>query len=65
MDDGPVCAFDEKDGIIREFNDKGEARDANFTIAHCGECGFCSNWNDLELEYSTRNTLAASGSLSK
>eukprot|EP00956_Cyclotella_meneghiniana_P016231 scaffold25542_cov60-Cyclotella_meneghiniana.AAC.5 len=55
---GPVCAFNHKGGSIKSFANQREAHLANYQIAHCGVCGHCSNWIDLELEYSTRKTLA-------
>ncbi|KAL7461511.1 hypothetical protein ACHAXS_001929, partial [Conticribra weissflogii] len=58
MDYEEVCAFDEKGGLIQQFGGREEAHLANYSVAHCGECGYCSNWNDLELQYSTRNNLA-------
>mmetsp|Transcript_14002 Transcript_14002/g.30489 ORF Transcript_14002/g.30489 Transcript_14002/m.30489 type:complete len:544 (-) Transcript_14002:338-1969(-) len=60
MNDGPVCGFDEKCGDIHEFDSKAEAHLANYTVAHCGTCSSCSTWNDMELQYSTRKTLAES-----
>lgn len=58
MDQGPVCAFDKIGGDIRTFNDIDTARSAGYTLAHCGGCGKCSTWNDLRLQYTTRNYLA-------
>ena len=59
MDYDTVCAFDYKGGNIRSFAGREEAHLANYTILHCGACGHCSTWTNLELEYTTRNTLAA------
>ena len=80
MNEGPVCAFDEKVtslpiysptcvavgycllspltislilcqcGNIQTFASKEDAGSANYTIAHCGACGSCSNWNDFALQ---------------
>mmetsp|Transcript_20299 Transcript_20299/g.42260 ORF Transcript_20299/g.42260 Transcript_20299/m.42260 type:complete len:735 (-) Transcript_20299:147-2351(-) len=58
MDYEEVCAFDMKGGSILQFDGQEEAHLTNYSVAHCGECGYCSNWNDLELQYSTRNNLA-------
>ena len=58
QNEGPVCSFDEKCGTIQGFDSVEDSLDANYTVAHCGECGACSTWNDLELQYSTRNNLA-------
>ncbi len=57
QNDGPVCAFDKKYGNIREFASKEDAHLANYSIAHCGPCAFCSTWNDMEVLYSTRVSL--------
>ena len=57
QNDGPVCAFDKKCGHIREFASKEDAHSANYSIAHCGPCAFCSTWNDMEVQYSTRVSL--------
>ncbi|KAL9188112.1 hypothetical protein ACHAXT_006490 [Thalassiosira profunda] len=58
QNEGPVCAFDEKCGDIQDFGGREEAHLANYSVAHCGKCGYCSTWNDLELQYSTRHNLA-------
>ena len=61
----PVCAFDNRtaDWTIprREwtvqpttFDNKTAAHDAGYLILHCGACGACSDWHNLELEYTTR-----------
>ena len=60
QDDGSVCAFDKKYGNIREFASKEDAHSANYSIAHCGSCAFCSTWNDMEVQYSTRVSLLES-----
>ena len=56
MDRGPVCAFDNRgsDSNITTFADKDTAHDAGFLILHCGACAACSDWHNLELEYTTR-----------
>lgn len=59
MNDGPVCAFNEKCGDIRTFDSAASAAQSNYTVAACGPCGHCSSWNDLHLQYSTRHSLAA------
>mmetsp|Transcript_20869 Transcript_20869/g.47195 ORF Transcript_20869/g.47195 Transcript_20869/m.47195 type:complete len:756 (+) Transcript_20869:373-2640(+) len=58
MNEGPVCAFDEKCGNIDIYPNETVADLTNHTIAHCGPCGKCSGWSDLELQYSTRHDLA-------
>jgi hypothetical protein len=56
---GKMCAWDNKssNGHIRTFNTLEEVTN-NYTIIHCGECAACSNWNDLKLQWTTRNVLA-------
>ena len=51
MNQGPVCAFDQKGGAIRTFSSQEEAHLENYQIAHCGPCGHCSNWNGEYLEF--------------
>ena len=58
MDEGQVCASNEKCGDIRTFDDAASAALSNYTVLHCGPCGYCSTWNDLELQWTTRHTLA-------
>ena len=60
IDEGEVCAFDNKgpDSNITTFENKDAAHDAGFLILHCGACGACSDWHNLGLEYTTRDTLA-------
>lgn len=60
MDEGPVCAFDNNgpDSNITTFANKDAAHEANFLVVHCGACGACSDWQNLRLEYTTREYLA-------
>jgi hypothetical protein len=58
MDEGQVCAASQKCGDKRTFDDAASAALSNYTVLHCGPCGHCSTWNDLELQWSTRHTLA-------
>lgn len=62
MDEGPVCAFDDRgaDSDIVTFPDKEAAHAAGYLVVHCGACGACSTWDNLVVEYATRNTMAAS-----
>jgi hypothetical protein len=62
MDEGPVCAFDNRgaDSNITTFADKDAAHEAGFLVLHCGACGACSDWHNLELEYTTRYVLRIS-----
>ena len=45
---------------IRTFPSLQDVHDANYTVIHCGECGHCSNYNDLSLQWTTRTYLAES-----
>mmetsp|Transcript_12309 Transcript_12309/g.26743 ORF Transcript_12309/g.26743 Transcript_12309/m.26743 type:complete len:728 (+) Transcript_12309:260-2443(+) len=58
MNEGSVCGFDKKCGDIRTFESKDLAIINNFTIAHCGPCGECSNWNDFPLQQTDLATPA-------
>ena len=58
INEGHVCAFNEKCGDVRTFDDEVLAARSNYTIVHCGACGHCSNWNDLELQWTTRYSVA-------
>eukprot|EP00531_Pseudo-nitzschia_arenysensis_P009557 CAMPEP_0116128384 /NCGR_PEP_ID=MMETSP0329-20121206/7333_1 /TAXON_ID=697910 /ORGANISM="Pseudo-nitzschia arenysensis, Strain B593" /LENGTH=697 /DNA_ID=CAMNT_0003622523 /DNA_START=139 /DNA_END=2229 /DNA_ORIENTATION=+ len=57
---GAMCAWDEASpsADIRTFDSMQSALDANYTVIHCGECAACSNWNDLSLQWTTRDFLA-------
>ena len=57
---GPMCAWDEAspNANIQTFDSVQDVRDANYTVIHCGECASCSNWNDLSLQWTTRDVLA-------
>ena len=58
MDQGPVCAFDKIGGAVSTFKNEDAALSEGYTLAHCGACGQCSTWQDLRLQYTTRNYLA-------
>ena len=60
MNEGPVCAFDNRghESNITTFGDAEAAHAAGFLILHCGACGACSNWEDLRLEWTTRDTIS-------
>jgi len=45
---------------IRTFHSLEDVHEANYSVIHCGECGHCSNWNDLRLQWTTRTYLAES-----
>lgn len=61
QNDGPVCAFDNRAAAsnITTFENKDAAHEAGFLVLHCGACGACSNWENLIIEYTTRNNMAA------
>jgi hypothetical protein len=60
---GKVCAFNETglEGkgplFLMTFENADAALSKNFTIAHCGECGACSNPPNLGLQWTTRKKL--------
>lgn len=58
MNEGPVCAFPNQDVEPTTFPSAEAALSANYTIAHCGACGACSTWQNLKVEWSTRDELA-------
>jgi hypothetical protein len=60
MNEGPVCAFDDRgpQSNITTFANKEAAHDAGFLVLHCGACGACSSWDNLIVEFSTRNTMS-------
>jgi hypothetical protein len=55
-----VCAFNATDtgAPFQTFPTHGDASAAGLTVAHCGECGACSNMPDIELYVRTRKTIA-------
>lgn len=57
---GVMCAWDKAspDADIRTFDSLSDVTDAGYTVIHCGACGSCSNWNDLGLQWTTREHLA-------
>lgn len=57
---GSMCAWNEasQNADIRTFDSLQDVYDANYTAVHCGECGSCSNWDDLSLQWTTRDTLS-------
>jgi hypothetical protein len=60
MNDGPVCAFDDRgpNSNITTFPNKEAAHAEGFLVVHCGACAACSDWHNLRLEYTTRHYLA-------
>jgi len=61
MNEGEVCAFDNQGPAsnITTFPSKEAAHEAGFLVVHCGACGACSTWENLIIEYTTRDTMAA------
>ena len=61
MNEGPVCAFDNlgPDSTITTFDNKEAAHDAGFLVVHCGACTACSKWDNLIVQYTTRDTMAS------
>ena len=57
MNDGYVCAFSHKLGDIKTFPSRAQAHLANYSIAHCGPCGHCSNWNGKYDTTSSRSSI--------
>ena len=57
-----VCAYDPLDSAapFRTFASKQAALEEGWVVAHCGECGFCSNMADIKTYVDTRQTIAAS-----
>lgn len=59
--DGEVCAFDDRGPAsnITTFANREAAHAAGFKVLHCQPCGECSTWENLRIEWVTRNYLAA------
>mmetsp|Transcript_6979 Transcript_6979/g.7480 ORF Transcript_6979/g.7480 Transcript_6979/m.7480 type:complete len:330 (+) Transcript_6979:1486-2475(+) len=60
---GTMCAWDKEgtpgpNSTIKTFGTVQDVEDANYEIIHCGACGDCSNWNDIQLQYTTTKFLA-------
>jgi hypothetical protein len=60
---GVMCAWDKNgppgpNSDIKTFLTVKDVEDANYEIIHCGACGDCSNWNDIQLQYTSRKVLA-------
>lgn len=57
---GVMCAWNHQgeNSTIQTFQTRAEALAANMSVVHCGACGACSNWNDLRLQWTTRDVLA-------
>lgn len=55
-----VCAYDASDTSkpFITFPSKEAAVLANHTVAHCGNCGYCSNPQDIRTYVDTRETIA-------
>lgn len=58
LDEGSVCAYDDKCGDIKSFDSNEAAHAANYSVAHCGVCSGCSTWQDLSVQWTTRKNAA-------
>lgn len=58
---GTVCAFDNNGPAsnITTFPSPLSANSSGFEVLHCGACGACSSWQNLEANWKTRSNLAA------
>jgi len=54
-----VCAYDAEDTMkpFVTFSSKEAAVASNYTVAHCGSCGECSNAQDVRTYVDTRQTV--------
>jgi hypothetical protein len=57
-----TCAFNASypSAPFFTYNTPEEARADNMTVAHCGQCGYCSNMDDIETYVKTRKTITKS-----
>ena len=57
---GTMCAWDAPgpNATIKTFESLQDVYDADYKVVHCGACGTCSNWNDITLQYTSREVLA-------
>jgi len=60
---GTMCGWDKEgtpgpNSTIKTFGTVQDVEDANYEIIHCGACSDCSNWNDIQLQYTTTKFLA-------
>jgi len=60
---GTMCAWDTTqppgpNSTIKTFETLQDVQDANYEVIHCGACAACSNWNDIQLQYTSRKVLA-------
>lgn len=58
---GTMCAWDAPgpNATIKTFESLQDVYDVDYEVVHCGACGRCSNWNDITLQYTTKEVLAA------
>mmetsp|Transcript_38602 Transcript_38602/g.87009 ORF Transcript_38602/g.87009 Transcript_38602/m.87009 type:complete len:699 (+) Transcript_38602:141-2237(+) len=54
LNEGEVCAYDNRCGTIQTFPSKEDAHLANYSVAHCKRCAHCSTWQDLKVQWTTR-----------
>jgi len=57
---GTMCAWDAPgpNATIKTFDSLQDVYDDDYQVIHCGACGTCSNWNDITLQYTSREVLA-------
>ena len=52
-----VCGVDASANSVVTYANTSESDKAGSLVAHCGDCGFCSNRNDINIYNVTKNTL--------
>ncbi|GMH61476.1 hypothetical protein TL16_g10659 [Triparma laevis f. inornata] len=52
-----VCGVHSAEKQVVTHVNASEAGKAGDLVAHCGDCGFCSNYNDIEIYNTTKETL--------
>lgn len=52
-----VCAIDPTRSNFTTMRDYDEAKKHEMNVVHCGDCGHCSNFNDIEIMKKTKETL--------
>jgi hypothetical protein len=67
INEGEMCGFDNRGNMTRRekieatqrtFKNPDEVEMAGYTVLHCGNCGKCSVYGDLRLQYATRQILS-------
>mmetsp|Transcript_480 Transcript_480/g.883 ORF Transcript_480/g.883 Transcript_480/m.883 type:complete len:244 (-) Transcript_480:56-787(-) len=52
-----VCGVDSTNKAVVTHVNASEASRMGDLVAHCGDCGFCSNYNDINIYNETKETL--------